>query len=100
MIDEKIKKESENFSDMCTGSYESTAWAERGFIAGANWALENQWEEIKRDCDGFAKDENIGDAIIRKEDGTMYFNEYNEYIDDTNCEYYMPIPKFIRKHKR
>lgn len=44
-IEEEIKKESEKFSDLCTGSYESTAWAERGFIAGAKWILKQAYSK-------------------------------------------------------
>jgi hypothetical protein len=66
----------------------------RGFAYNAvRIALQNQWQIIERNKYGFAIDDNLGDAIIREEDGTMYVNDGDEYIHNSACKYYMPIPE-------
>jgi hypothetical protein len=68
-----------------------------GFFAGAKWALAHQWHEISRDKDGFAIDENLGEVIIREDDGTIYINDDDDYIHNTHCVYWMPIPSLPDK---
>jgi hypothetical protein len=63
------------------------------------WALENQWHEISRDKDGFAIDENLGEVIIREDDGTIYINDDDDYIHNTHCVYWMPIPSLSKELK-
>jgi hypothetical protein len=95
MTEEEIKRQAEIYEEQ---SINLSANA-MSFYDGVKWALSNQWQKIERDKDGFAIDENLGEVIIREDDGTIYINDDDDYIHNTHCVYWMPIPNLHEKLK-
>ena len=69
------------------------------YIAGAKWALSNQWQKIERDKDGFAIDTTFADVLIMDDSGEVYINDDDDYIHNTHCVYWMPIPSLSKELK-
>ena len=68
-------------------------------IAGAKWALSNQWQKIERDKDGFAINTSLGEVLIMDDSGEVYINDDDDYIHNTHCVYWMTIPNLHEKLK-
>lgn len=102
MTEEKIKKESERFFNLCTGSSESKEWAKRGFIAGVNWLLTHQWVSVDDELPELEKlvlvyngvDISISYRTKNKNaivDKNSFFKNTPDKIYNVEIKYWMPI---------
>lgn len=66
------------------------------FYAGTDFM---QWHDIERDKDGFAIDTTLGKVLIMDDSEEVYINDDDDYIHNTHCVYWMPIPSLSKELK-
>ena len=66
------------------------------FYAGTDFM---QWHDIERDKDGFAIDTTLGKVLIMDDSEEVYINDDDDYIHNTHCVYWMPIPSLPKELK-
>ena len=66
------------------------------FYAGTDFM---QWHDIERDKDGFAIDTTLGKVLIMDDSEEVYINDDDDYIHNTHCVYWMPIPNLHEELK-
>lgn len=89
--------------------------ANRGYIAGANWALEHQWISVKE-----ALPEDRKEVLVYDQDGSMVYTAWYNHIRDKwipnrfgklsdesilvdesviDITHWMPIPKLLKEEE-
>ena len=95
----EILEAADEYSSSIPQSEERKRYCAIDFMSGAKWALQNQWQKIERDKDGFAIDTTLADVLIMEDSGEVYINDDDDYVHNAHCRYYMTIPK-LRMVKR